>query len=305
MSRHPLEAAWGGIDPESASLELSGLVRRIHVEGALQEHKTVARKKATPRQDPGSDFVEALSHGLSVLECWDCTDVWLSNSVLAERSGLSRPTVSRLTSVLVDLGYLAHDEKKRGRFRLTAATLGLGFGSALGSRAASCAQPELSHLAYELDVYAALGIRRLDKIQILENVASPLHPDAVTADVGTLLPICRSVSGLAAMSALPDNLASPLLSRLKTHYGDRWGRLDQQLNRTKIEYSRKGYCTSVAILSEHVGAIAVPIHTPGSDDVFVLACGMPAHEFYSERVERFIAPRMLEVAESLASSLTP
>ncbi len=305
MDRHLLESLWGtGGQLPADQAGASGQARRVFLNGALQKPKVAPLRKAVPRQEPGPDLVEALVHGLSVLECWEASDVWLGNSVIAERSGLTRPTVSRLTAVLVELGYLARDASRRGHFRLTGETLGLGYGSALGSRAAVSVLTELSQLAHELDVYAAFSIRRLDKIQILENVPSPLHPDAVQADVGTLLPICRSVSGLAAISALPENQASDLLSHLRTHYGARWQVLDQHVNRTRTEYSSKGYCTSVAILSQHVGAIAVPIHAAGSEEVFVLACGMPAHEFYAERVERSIAPRMLDVVQSLNQTLS-
>jgi len=247
--------------------------------------------------------VEALGHGLGLLECWRGADVWLTNSALAERSGLTRSTVSRLTAVLVDLGYLARDPDQGNRLRLTVSTLGLGFGSALAAAAVSMVKPELAKLARELDVYAALGIRRDDKIQILENVASPFHPDAVVMDVGGLLPVCRSASGLAAMSALSEREASPLIGRLRSHYGERWESVQRYMDRKRHEYSRNGYCTSVAILSQDVGAIAVPIMRARSNDIFVLACGMRAPDFYPERVERTIAPRLLNAAEVLTAAL--
>lgn len=302
MKSHPLDELWRPAGRTLSDMDLTGTVSRVYGEGAQKLAKEAARKVAAPRQQPGGDFVEALAHGIALLESWQPADCWLTNSQLADRTGLSRPTVSRLSSVLESLGYLTR-EGKRGPWRLTAATLGLGFGSALTASGSVPAKAELEDLACELDVYAALSIRRLDKVQIIENVASPRHPNAVLNDVGAMLPICRSASGLAALSALSEQEIEQVVLRLKVHYGERWASLDRQIARKRLEYSDKGYCTSVAVLSQNVGAVAVPIVSADGSDIFVLACGMPAHEFYRERIESHIAPRMLEVAQSLNGTL--
>lgn len=298
-----LDAVWKNNSPETATDAAFGQVRRVFVNGALRETRQPARRQVALRQGPASEQVEALAHGLSLLECWQPGETWLSNSVLADRAGLTRPTVSRVAAVLVDLGYMAPNPVRRGSYRLAGATLGLGFGNPLSSPTVSLASPELTRLASELDVYAAIGIQRSDQIQILENATSPWHPNAVTTDVGTLLPICRSVAGLAALSALPLPQVSTMVEPIKRQYGTQWQAVDRQMSRSRHEYARKGYCTAVAILAENVGAVAVPIRTNGSAEMFVLACGMPAREFYSERVERSIAPRMLELAAALAQSV--
>jgi DNA-binding IclR family transcriptional regulator len=186
---------------------------------------------------------------------------------------------------------------------LATATLGLGFGSAFAAEPIAGAHSELARLASDLDVYASLGIRRIDKVQVLDNVPSPLHPHAVPLDVGGLLPIFRSASGLAAFAALPEADALPLLEGHRTRYGGRWGALQRQLQMTKQEYASKGYCTIVAGLSRDVAAVAVPIIAAGSNDIFVLGCGMSARAFHRERVEKEIAPQMLRVARGLAVEL--
>jgi DNA-binding IclR family transcriptional regulator len=290
------------MQPEQLGVrESSGVVTRFHSMEGREPKPMLARKVAAPRRAPLDDFVGALGHGIALLECWNGSGVWLSNSDLVARSGLTKPTVSRLASVLVDLGYIAR-EGKRGRLCLTSATLELGFGSAFASEPVAGVHTELARLAQELDVYAALGIRRADKVQVLDNVASPLHPDAVAMDVGGLLPLCRSASGFAAFSVLPEEEARPLVERLRTHYGSRWQALQRQLSRTKEEYSNNGYCTSIAGLSRDVAAVAVPVMSTGSGDIFVIGCGMAATEFHRHRVEQEIVPQMLAVASRLAAA---
>lgn len=289
----------GASDMSASTADVAGVVRHIHGPSAKKASRLVARKVVMPRKDPGPNFVEALAHGIAVLECWQGTEVWLGNTELAARSGLTQSTVSRLVSVLENLGYLVR-ESKRGRFRLTGATLGLGYGSVLS--AGALAKSELTGLAQGLDVYASLGIRLLDKVKIIENVASRISPDIIVNDVGALLPMCRSASGLAAMALLPEPEASRMLPRLKTHYGDRWPTFQRQLTSKRHEYASKGYCTSV--LSLKVGAVAVPFVHPQSHDIYVVACAMPAQDFYPERVERDIAPKMFRVAHALTDTLS-
>ena len=61
-------------------------------------------------------FATTLAHGLDVLAAFRNHGGSLSNAELALHTGLSRPTVSRLTYTLAQLGYLKRDAK--GRFEL-------------------------------------------------------------------------------------------------------------------------------------------------------------------------------------------
>src|SRR5260370_21250124 len=66
------------------------------------------------QSDPS--FATTLAHGLDVLAAFRNSAGALSNADLAAHTGLSRPTVSRLTYTLAQLGYLKRDAK--GRFQL-------------------------------------------------------------------------------------------------------------------------------------------------------------------------------------------
>ena len=55
-----------------------------------------------PRNGAGKDrqFVTALARGLEILRCFQAGDPALGNQDIAERTGLPKPTVSRLTHTL-------------------------------------------------------------------------------------------------------------------------------------------------------------------------------------------------------------
>src|SRR5215475_15145207 len=85
--------------------------------------ENVALKARMEQSDPS--FATTLAHGLDVLAAFRGQGGALSNAELAEHTGLSRPTVSRLTFTLTSLGYLKRDAK--GRFVLGLGVLAMAY----------------------------------------------------------------------------------------------------------------------------------------------------------------------------------
>ena len=56
-------------------------------------------------------FVTALARGLDILRCFSRKDRELGNAEIAERTRLAKPTVSRLTFTLTQLGYLTYSPR--------------------------------------------------------------------------------------------------------------------------------------------------------------------------------------------------
>ena len=60
----------------------------------------------TGEDDKDRNFITALARGLDILRCFKMGEVDLTNQDFAQRTGLPKPTVSRLTHTLVVLEYL-------------------------------------------------------------------------------------------------------------------------------------------------------------------------------------------------------
>src|SRR5215813_11527917 len=71
-------------------------------------------------------FVTALARGLEILRAFTPSEGLLGNGELVERTGLPKPTVSRLTYTLTKLGYLVHVERL-AKYQLAPAALSLGY----------------------------------------------------------------------------------------------------------------------------------------------------------------------------------
>src|ERR1700709_2197926 len=141
--------------------------------------------RPTDPTDPS--FSTTLAHGLDVLAAFRNSTGALSNADLALHTGLSRPTVSRLSYTLAQLGYLKRDAK--GRF-----TLGLGL------------------LAAAYPVLSALKVRQLARPLMRDfaaytggtvSIAMPLGLDFIyvetlrTTDAGPHVPDVGFTSTLA------------------------------------------------------------------------------------------------------------
>ena len=67
---------------------------------------------AASQKDP--QFAYTLAKGLEVLRAFDAASPALGNREIAERTGIGRPTVVRMTRTLALLGYLKYHDP--GRF---------------------------------------------------------------------------------------------------------------------------------------------------------------------------------------------
>src|SRR6266481_7837800 len=70
-------------------------------------------------------FATTLARGLEVLRCFTPLEPLLGNKEISVRTGLPKPTVSRLTYTLTKLGYLRHN-MRLGKYQLGSAVLSIG-----------------------------------------------------------------------------------------------------------------------------------------------------------------------------------
>ena len=71
-------------------------------------------------------FVVALARGLEVLRAFHVRDGFLGNQEIADRTGLPKPTVTRLTYTLCKLGYLMQ-VPRLGKYQLAPSAITLGY----------------------------------------------------------------------------------------------------------------------------------------------------------------------------------
>ncbi|MGE0807232.1 MAG: IclR family transcriptional regulator, partial [Burkholderiaceae bacterium] len=121
------------------------------------------------QKDP--NYVHALAKGLDILSAFSEGDM-LGNQQLVELTGLPKATVSRMTSTLVQLGYLREDVRSR---KLTMGTRVLGMGAGVQRRQGlqHIARPLMQALSRETETTVSLGTRDRLGMLILEVARPP------------------------------------------------------------------------------------------------------------------------------------
>src|SRR5512147_858046 len=155
---------------------------------------------AEPRKTPADrKFVTALSRGLDVLRSFGPRDRWLTNQEMAKRTGLAKPTVSRLAYTLTRLGYLRYSEQLN-KYALGSAAISLGY-SALGQmdirRFARPLMQELSDYT-KSSVHLAVNDRR--SMQVVDTY---WNSASFVIDIGSRIPVATTSLGRAFVAALP------------------------------------------------------------------------------------------------------
>ncbi len=90
----------------------------------MEPTDAAADEPQSPEKD--RNFVTALARGLELLRAFGTGEEYLGNAELSNRTHIPRPTVSRLTYTLTQLGYLQHNRHLE-KYRLGPGVLALGY----------------------------------------------------------------------------------------------------------------------------------------------------------------------------------
>jgi DNA-binding IclR family transcriptional regulator len=249
-------------------------------------------------EDP--QFVTALARGLEVLKCFHAEGGTLTNLEIAKRTGLPKPTVSRLAYTLARLGHLSYGED--GRYSLGAGVLSLGFTYLRRTGVAALAKPLMQELADQLGMPVAIGTRdRLSMIYV--DVAQSDNPITLAISPGTHIKLATSAMGRAYIAGLTEPRRQALYARLERHERDSWPLVHRGIDEAVRDYQSQGCCFSFGNWKETVNAVAVPVSLPDGSDVFAINCGGAALYLTEERIRGEVAPRMVEIAAQVSKAL--
>ncbi|MGY2052135.1 IclR family transcriptional regulator [Methylobacterium sp. JK268] len=238
-------------------------------------------------------FVTALARGLQVLRAFRDAAELLGNREIAERTGLPKPTVSRLTHTLLTLGYLVHGEDGE-RYGLGPSVLALSAAFLRQNSFPQLAKRYLQDLATAVQAHVALGL--LDGlhsvyIQLWRGVGQTI---TISRDVGFHLPIARSAMGMATLAGLDEAERAPLIARLRAEAGSDWPRLEATIARCDAEVAEHGFCVGIGIWHPEINAVAAPVHSPGARGIFAVNVSGPAFLMTETVLRRQTGPKLLE-----------
>lgn len=209
------------------------------------------------RDTPG---IRSLDRGLAILRAFRPGTGSLGNADIAQRTGLPRATVSRLTRTLVDAGFLVFDLQANA-YRLGPPCLSLALSVRESSVVLQAALPLMREVAEGLRINVGLAVADAGEMIYLDSVRKSRMGLFRHVQSGSRLPIAETALGRAWLAGLPPTARRAELEVLAQRHGARWPALSREIARSITQVERAGYC-AVSWQSGLV-SIATPLVLPG------------------------------------------
>jgi DNA-binding IclR family transcriptional regulator len=249
-----------------------------------------------PPDDETTDrqFAINLARGLQVLRAFTPAEPMLGNRELADRTGLPKATISRLTYTLTLLGYLNRSEKYQ-RYRLGAGVLTLGYPMLAAMQIRQVARPYMEKLARETRCTVNLGMRdRLNVVYI--DTCRPGRDNSAQPDIGSTRPLLASAIGRALLISESAKERQAVLNRLRLDDPERYALDQPKWEADRAAFAERGFTLSRGDWIRDIHAIAVPIRQPPDEEHIALNCTVVSRRLADDWIERTVAPLLVEAA---------
>jgi DNA-binding IclR family transcriptional regulator len=237
--------------------------------------------------------INSVARAFSILRSFRRGERALGNKDIAERTGLPRSSVARITATLTELGYLEYVAGQE-KYALGVGVLGLGQNYLAGLDVRERARPLMQALAEEMHATLALAARDGDQMVFLE-ICHGSQPFGLRLGVGERVPRGTTALGRAVHAALPEEERRKVLDAVrKSARGETRERLLAGLAQGVKDLQRYGFCLSLGDWEKGVHAVGVPMGN------MALSCFGPPHEMTRARLVNEVGPRLVGLRDKLS-----
>jgi len=253
--------------------------------------------KTTSIDKPGtSPANRSLERGVEILRAFRPGSDLLGNGELAERTGLSRATVSRLTQTLVGMGMLQQEPLRKG-YRLAPAVLSLAHAMRSGSRILQVAAPLMRTLAETKRINVGLAAPDRDEMVYLESIRYSRRVAFRNVVSGQRVPIELTSLGRAYLATVSPSRRNVLYDVFRARRGTQWPLLLAEIEGAIRDVHESGYCA--ASWQPEVVALAAPIAT--TEGPYSLNVSVSTVDSLASVVESLAAP-LLDLRREIADA---
>lgn len=260
--------------------------------------RNIAKNGAASPSDRKS--VGALRRGLDVLRCFGPRDRWLANQEIAARTGLARPTVSRLAYTLTQLGFLRHSPSAR-RYALGSAAVSLGYSALSQIDIRRVARPLLHALSQQTNASVHLAINDGLYMQVVDTY---YHSGVFVIDIGSRVSIVTTSLGRAYVCALPEEERKSILAEIRERRPAEWPMARRRFEEAFRDYAQYGFCLGLGDWRREVNAVAAPLDPGDGTRPVVIGCSGAAFQLAPDLLRRDIGPRLLALVGNLRAMVT-
>ncbi|CAG2132790.1 IclR family transcriptional regulator [Cupriavidus numazuensis] len=242
-----------------------------------------------------------LERGLRVLRAFRAERAPLSNRQLAQRTGLSKSTVSRLTSTLIHMGFI---RRAAGgpEFELASGSLGIGHAYLETNPVTRLASPFMQQLADRLNVSVALAVPdNLDMLYLAYRTSARIA--TLRLGVGSLLPMGVTAIGRAWLWGLADDVRQDYIASILEAAGPQASDVRQGIESAFDDLQATGACMAVGEYQHNAYGIALPVRVGRAGTLMALNCGAVELAPDIAALRRRIVPELKDAAVELMALL--
>lgn len=245
-------------------------------------------------------FTESLSRGLELLRCFSPSKPALSNKELALLTGLPKPTVSRLTYTMVELGFMRKVTDGR-KFQLGSAALAIAYPMLASMPIRQVVHKQMQLLADHCT--GAVGLFLCDRLDMVCIDARRHFSAAPTLlDIGATSPLWSGSEGWASLASLTPQLRTERLRQIQQSHPEQYAEQRERLQRAIESVATFGYCVSRHSASGDCH-VSVPMRTADKSDPMVITCAIASSGAKDGWIEQDIGPRLVTAVNNLNHSL--
>ncbi len=253
-------------------------------------------------REPGDrQFASTLERGLRVLQCFSADSPELGNTDIALRTGLPKPTVSRLTHTLVKLGYLRRNPQGSG-FTLGMGVLCLGYPVLAGLQLRQLAAGPMKEVADLINGAVAISVRDHTRMVALENITTR---DVLKRKPGTglTLPILESTPGILWLITAAPDVRQRAIREIEHAEPGTWARHAAMVEEQRKRFNRDGYIKRRHKLRANTTALCVPLRCKPGSEMLMLSCALEISEDTAQAQEQRAASALMVAARAISEKL--
>ncbi len=246
-------------------------------------------------------FVTALARGLEVLRCFHPRDGFLSNQEIAERTALPKPTVTRLTYTLCELGYLMQIPRL-GKYQLAPGTITLGYAALANLGIRHVSRDFMDQAAEVLSAPVALGV--LDRSKALYvGISRGSATFTVQLEIGSRIPLVETAMGRALLVSLPEAEREQHFVLAAQKHPEKDTLMRKLMDKAIADYEKYGFVVSTGEWRPDIFAAGAPLVAADGSGTYAFNCGAPPHHFPPERLYNEVGPVMAALVRVVDDAL--
>ena len=245
-----------------------------------------------PADPAAADLIASVARAFDILRAFQPGETHLGNRELAQRTGLPKATVSRLTATLSALGYLSHSPALE-KYALGTGVLALGHAFLRSNSVVALARPPMQELADHTGSAVMLGAAdgtRMVLLDICQGDAT-FH---LKLEPGARVPHGSTALGRADLAARPPQVFAAALAECEKETDPvRWPVLRDGLLQARRDYERYGFCFSLGDWNPDLFAVGVPMLSADGSRILAFNCSGRVGLMTRERLLADIGPRLV------------